>query len=950
MNSKFIHFLTQLGFSLEKFSENFSYYEYVKTIHNYENIIVPFFYLPTNTETNRELYKIHREVWNGNITQGFIAVNEQEVYIIDAKTKPKSDKNYFPTFDYGVNNLHIPDELKEKISKQAIDSGYFFDWFLKQRKKVQEVDADLLLNLIALKNKLIENDNFQGIHLLILRCLFIKYLEDRGIYPEGYLADILKTKLPKNLIIAFEEIKKINGDIFKFDTFLISEIKPAYLAELYLFFTTDYRSKQGSLFPYLFNKISIQLISNVYEAFLSQSYKGNKGIFYTPAFFVRFILSHALLNPKENKVLDPACGSGGFLVEAFKQIIKANSAENDYDKKVFLLRNRIFGIDIDPQALQLCTFSLYLTLLEGESAISIQDKIRNAHPILPSLIGENLREGNTLVDNQLFENETFDCVVGNPPWVQIEMNENDNDIASRKAIDTEKEYLSVSNYQASQAFLLRSVRWASEQTKLAFVVNNAIFLNDKEKAKLFRQEILKKYSISHFYELSGLNKILFKKREIGKIGDDKVEIGASEPCAVIVFENNEPKEKQIIRYISPTLHHFSEYLQLIVFSQKDIHQVEQRYFEDDLLWKILVNGDWESYLFIKKLRYKYNSNYTISASRGFEAKKDALLLGIPDYRKCVWATDFSAYHIKNHTRKFNINQTLRRPLHTELCTGNRIFISYNPTPADNYRLRSVFVNEDIVFKDDIICTRIGENVNYLPFLAILNSSFAGFYLFHSSAQWNDAGKISGLRTEDIKLFPFPKIEAKAEKEISDLVIQIQEAHIKGHSTTNLAQTIDEKIFQLYQLLDFEKEIIREFYQIKVERKKDFVKAMDLQKYADTFRESYAFVLKKGFALNIKYAISPNIGAYICMYIVPESEFEYKIQRENAPLFHAIKEYQLEKTDFSSILNEDKIKIYEKNRFFIVKSNLLKDWTTRQAMRDAQEEIALVFRNLPSKNV
>lgn len=950
MNSKFIHFLTQLGFSLEKFSENFSYYEYVKTIHNYENIIVPFFYLPTNTETNKELYKIHREVWNGNITQGFIAVNEQEVYIIDAKTKPKSDKNYFPTFDYGVNNLHIPDELKEKISKQAIDSGYFFDWFLKQRKKVQEVDADLLLNLIALKNKLIENDNFQGIHLLILRCLFIKYLEDRGIYPEGYLADILKTKSPKNLIIAFEEIKKINGDIFKFDTFLVSEIKPAYLAELYLFFTTDYRSKQGSLFPYLFNKISIQLISNVYEAFLSQSYKGNKGIFYTPAFFVRFILSHVLLNPKENKVLDPACGSGGFLVEAFKQIIKANGAENDYDKKVFLLKNRIFGIDIDPQALQLSTFSLYLTLLEGESATSIQDKIRNAHPILPSLIGENLREGNTLVDNQLFENETFDCVVGNPPWVQIEMNENDNDIASRKAIDTEKEYLSVSNYQASQAFLLTSVRWASEQTKLAFVVNNAIFLNDKEKAKLFRQEILKKYSISHFYELSGLNKILFKKREIGKIGDDKVEIGASEPCAVIVFENHEPKEKQIICYISPSLHRFSEYLQLIVFSQKDIHQLEQRYFEDDLLWKILVNGDWESYLFVKKLRYKYSNNYKISCNRGFEAKKNAQLLGVPDDKKCVWSEDFNSYYLKNNTRKFNTNQTLRRPINTELCLGNKILTAYRPIPSDEYKLRCIFTNEEIVFKNDVLCTKIKDSDNYLPFLAILNSSFAGFYIFNSSSQWNDTNKREVLRTDDIKLFPFPKIEAKAEKELTDLVIQIQEAYIKGHSTIHLAQTIDEKVFEIYQLLDFEKEIIREFYQIKVERKNHFANERDLQNYADVFRESYAFVLKKGFALNIKYDISPNIGAYMCMYIVPDTDFKVKIQRENISLFHAIKAYQLEKSDFSAILNEDKIKIYEENCFFIVKSNLFKDWTTRQAMRDAQEEIELIFRNLPSKNV
>ena len=136
-------------------------------------------------------------------------------------------------------------------------------------------------------------DDEETIHLLILRCLFIKYLEDKGIYDEGYLIKALNSDQPTELIKAFEEIKKINGDIFD-KSISENDIDSSYLEKFYQFFTTDYRNKQGRLFPYLFDQIPIQLISNVYEAFLNNDKRQGKGIYYTPAFLVNFILSHSL--------------------------------------------------------------------------------------------------------------------------------------------------------------------------------------------------------------------------------------------------------------------------------------------------------------------------------------------------------------------------------------------------------------------------------------------------------------------------------------------------------------------------------------------------------------------------------------------------------------------------------------------------------------------------------
>ena len=95
-----------------------------------------------------------------------------------------------------------------------------------------------------------------------------------------------------------------------------------YLRKLKRFFDSDYRSGQGTLFPYQFDCIPIQLISHVYEVFLKNETRKGKGIYYTPSFVVDFMLSQSL-KPKATKnpnlsVLDPAVGSGAFLVEGLK--------------------------------------------------------------------------------------------------------------------------------------------------------------------------------------------------------------------------------------------------------------------------------------------------------------------------------------------------------------------------------------------------------------------------------------------------------------------------------------------------------------------------------------------------------------------------------------------------------------------------------------------------------
>jgi len=764
MIEKITNFLLKLGYTKEDIAKNlhgdtFSYYKRIKSnaLQYYQtDVCIKYIYI-AEQHFEQALIENHTNIWNENKEPIFVVVSENESSVINAKVKPNLTNPLhksivIETFSYGVNSEGFASEelnkLKKTLGKEGIDSAYFFDFIVEKtkRQKTSEVDKDLLLNLIQLRNDLFEIHSAQEtIHLLIFRCLFIKYLEDRGIYEKDYLLDILKTRSAQKLIDAFEQIKRINGDIFKYDEFVSSDIHREYLERLELFFSCfDYRTRQGTLFPYKFDKMPIQLISHVYEAFLSNARKGNKGIYYTPAFVVKFMLSHTvqrkLQEKKELSVFDPACGSGAFLVEAFKEIVKSNNAEYDYEKKVDILKKQIFGIDIDKQALQIATFSLYLALLEGEEPEAIQEKIRNAYPILPALINHTLIKANFLVDD-IYPNVMFDCIVANPPWgsVPSDKNGDEEDKRERKAIGekgkvgeikkgehliTFPEYKDVSDYQRSQAFLLRINKWCHKGTLCSLIVNNPIFLN--KNAEDFRKELLAQYRITYFYELSHLNKILFKKKVIGKIKangkDEDIEIGTSEPCAVIIFDKKDI-HNNIVQYISPKLTKFSETFELIHYTQKDIKTVKQEDLqkEDYWLWRIFVNGSWDDYQLIKKTYIKNAEGLDIECSSGFQPKKSMMSLGEPLYQ-------------------------------------DLIELKLNPSKSDKLRIRGVRVNKEIIHKHNILCIKIKRNKrlieNYASYLALLNSSFLGYYIYHISSQWGKGKTFSTLSKFELNLATF----------------------------------------------------------------------------------------------------------------------------------------------------------------------------------------------------
>jgi hypothetical protein len=118
---------------------------------------------------------------------------------------------------------------------------------------------------------------------------------------------------------------------------------------------------------------------------------------------------------------------------------------------------------------------------------------------------------------------------------------------------------------------------------------------------------------------------------------------------------------------------------------------------------------------------------------------------------------------------------------------------------------------------------------------------------------------------------------------------------------------------------------------------------------ERFRANFKSVLAPEYKFNADYRVSANIGAVIRFRIVDEKEFNLEIERKEIPFFNIVKKKQLQQSYFAKMLNEDKVKIYDGNCFYIIKSNYFKDWTERQAMKDANEEIGLLLKNLPERD-
>ena len=321
------------------------------------------------------------------------------------------------------------------------------EWFEKDAR----VDHKLLENISTTVRKL-TNVGFDGVdderrrkrlaELLMGEILFVSYLEHREIVGETYrrrrevgrLLDLVGDVDRSGVQRLIDSLQSdFNGDFLAEDSHdpWAALAQPGYeLLNLFLR-RTDMRTGQGEFWNYDFSYIPVELLSGLYELFLSPRDQAKQGAFYTPRHLAALAVDQAFEhspNPMSETIFDGACGSGILLTTAYRRLIALSERDHGrsltFGERCELLERTIFGGDTNPMACRVTAFSLYLSLFEGLQPADIMEAQERDDAKLPTLKGSNLAEGPDIgdffKDAHAFAGKRFSLVISNPPWREPE--------------------------------------------------------------------------------------------------------------------------------------------------------------------------------------------------------------------------------------------------------------------------------------------------------------------------------------------------------------------------------------------------------------------------------------------------------------------------------------------------------------------------------------------------
>ncbi|MCI0463898.1 MAG: N-6 DNA methylase [Gemmataceae bacterium] len=462
-------------------------------------------------------YQLRRYAWSAKLPLS-ILTNFEEFAVYDCRIKPaQTDKASAARTLYLSYTEYADrwDDIAGIFSREAILKGSFDRYAETARVKkgtatvdaafLQEIEAwrELLARNLALRNsQLSQRELNYAVQVTIDRIIFLRMCEDRGIERYGQLLAL------RNGPAVYGRLKQLfqdaddryNSGLFYFRKEKDRSEPPD---ELTPSLNIDDRPLQEIIrglyypeSPYEFSVLPAEILGQVYEQFLGKvirltaghqarvedkpEVKKAGGVYYTPAYIVEYIVKHTVGKLLEGKtprqaarlrVLDPACGSGSFLLGAYQHLLDwhrdwyVNDGPNKHTKELYqapgggwrlttaekkrILLDSIYGVDIDPQAVEVTKLSLLLKVLEGESQQTLDQELRLFHErALPDL-ASNIKCGNSLIGPDFYEGQQlalfdeeeryrinvfdwneafpwleevggFDAVVGNPPYVRQE--------------------------------------------------------------------------------------------------------------------------------------------------------------------------------------------------------------------------------------------------------------------------------------------------------------------------------------------------------------------------------------------------------------------------------------------------------------------------------------------------------------------------------------------------
>ena len=942
-----------------------------------------------DVETLQEIADTHRKIWNYKKVLFLYVYSDTEIRIYNCSEKPliKTQENF--DYEKELQSVEIKayqfsdkkqlEELNKLFSRIAIDSGII--WTLEEAQFIRDkinlkrrVDKYLVESLVNTANQLEQQGlEIDFIHKIILRSLFLLYLEDRGATDEKLYSQIKKgTKSyfdilneEKSTYQLFERLEEyFNGNVFtieKEETISADQlqlIKKCFVSGIE-------NTNQLELFPnwrlFDFSIIQIELLSEIYENFLFKTdpdLKKRTGTYYTPPALVEFILNEKLpINETEKnynvKILDPSCGSGIFLVESFNRLVKRYENKHkekltDFDKLNKLLIDNIFGIELHPQAIKVAAFSLYLALVDKLDPKNLWQKKKHR---LPNLInnpndkslkaqGKNLFCRDTILENKEIEDIEFNLVVGNPPFGTTDL------------LKSVRNYCDKYGFAKEMVlpFLHKATKFAPNG-EIALIFNTKVLTNTGGTYQSFRKWLFNDCYVEKVFNFSILRNA--KKNFGGQLFGD-----ATGPISIVFYQKEQPnKPSDKIVYYAPKTFIKSNVIDGLSIDFTDLKYLprEECKKPDTKIWKIAMWGGMNDWELIQRLNEKFTS--------------------IKNYLKIENVDYGVGFELSNPADKPNI-EIQKLPIHTP----NNILRYYTPIPSERiktikfrrlgkeevYQTSHILLNEGIKvdsgkltllasfvdYKSAYSKGLVGiyskkDDINLLKLLTVyLNSDFLRYYSFLITSSW-------GIERDVVKhkeLFEAPYLLEKLDEKKKKYIVKLFDEKLYSKDFYTVDKEIEYELNEIILscLLENDRLTIQNLLtNIDLFHKQE--KSIALYSVLKEHTEEYAKTICNelnnfldDLDLFTNVTVYNNINRFTPLMMIKISHENVKkevtVSDENIELELKELDKNLWEKNSTNIYFRKKLNYKKGNDIFIIRPNQRRFWSKSMALEDASELI------------
>jgi methylase of polypeptide subunit release factors len=978
-----------------------------------ENKVLPnrpaVFIVKANDEKGAHV--IHRSLWNLGYAPFILMVLPDQVRIytgFDYSTLPGKESGLLDTAPLARNALR---NILFEFSTDSIDIGQI--WHSQRYKSKitpsSRVDKRLLKNLRELGKALkgVGDLSAEVAHALIGKYVYIKYLWDKGILTEKWMNDkhiakeeVLGRQSTVNglakLIQALED--RFNGEIFPIKDIYASGLEDnhVYLTasvfmgdSLHAYTNRVIQQLYLEFQAYDFRYIPVETLSAVYEQFIENP-KG-KGAIYTPEAVADYLLSEVQsIEPLSatTKVLDPACGSGVFLVLIYRRMIEQKLFESSADRlradELIDLLHNIYGVELEQDACYVAEFSLILTLLHYVEPREL-DKSKFKFPILHN---RQIFHGDFFNSklNIWCSGLEFDWIVGNPPWTKADEEKQPN---AYEWITNNSNQRPVGNLSLAEAFSWHVADIVKKNGIIGLLLPATSLVNLKSRD--YRQAFFQHYEVIRITNFSNLRELLFDDRS------------ALPPSSVIYRKAGGKEEKSKILHYGPFYVNQIPIAQgtpwTITINESEVQEVS--YSEaiegKTATWKLALWGteyderaldrlrrlfpitleqfcekmQWANKLPREGVQLRYSDGTSderkTSNDKTDKEKRKDKLKHYPDLLK------FDEFN----TDKFNLPPRCRYSIPTGALTKNQkaylrvhggeggLYINHSPHVILSAGW-DFFIYSDLEF---IIPPRLmgiagqkkGDSDCLRALSVYLSSSLVRYYLFFQVPEWGVFRHRETVVVSEVRKIPTPMFTQEQIEELASLqqfLVEREQAEINVYADTlekvhaKLQKEVDKTVNRLFHIPEDIAILAEEFVNIRLsldEGKSSVARVVKEPNRKDL--DAYASILcdqLDDFAMNEFYhriKITKSSEFIECRIEITEKKPDkttgsYSVIDADLPTAKFLSEIRKQVGEqFSQWVYIQKgLKLFENHQVFIYKSPRLINWTKTQAFNDAGEII------------